>query len=142
MNDVRMKTLNDISKIIDEKISQNIEKSIYNYAIRYANLNNISASWESTNFTKVYKVKSIYVLNLCKLNKIQEKIKNKDIKGKELATFQDCETFKEEEIEEGIFQCKKCGSQKTTFYSLQTRSADEPMTNFITCVKCKNRWKI
>lgn len=47
-----------------------------------------------------------------------------------------------QEVVEGIFQCKKCGSKKTTYYSLQTRSSDEPMTNFITCVECKNRWKM
>ena len=25
--------------------------------------------------------------------------------------------------------------------SLQTRSADEPMTTFVTCIRCSNRWK-
>jgi transcription elongation factor S-II len=28
-----------------------------------------------------------------------------------------------------------------TYYQLQTRSADEPMTTFVTCVNCDNRWK-
>ena len=28
-----------------------------------------------------------------------------------------------------------------TYYQLQTRSADEPMTTFITCIKCGTRWK-
>ena len=142
MNTLRNNTLSKISMIFENKVSENIEKSIYNYSIRYANSHNIPPSWESYKFEKVYKVKSFYILNLCQTDKIREQINNKTIKGKDLATFQDCETFKEEEVEDGIFQCKKCGSQKTTFYSLQTRSADEPMTNFITCVECKNRWKM
>ena len=28
-----------------------------------------------------------------------------------------------------------------TYYQLQTRSADEPMTTFVTCLKCATRWK-
>ena len=39
------------------------------------------------------------------------------------------------------FKCSKCKQRKTTFYQLQTRSADEPMTTFVTCVNCGNRWK-
>ena len=35
---------------------------------------------------------------------------------------------------QGEFTCRKCGSTKTTHYSLQTRSADEPMTVFVTCL--------
>ena len=41
----------------------------------------------------------------------------------------------------GMFKCGKCKSTKTTYYQLQTRSADEPMTTFITCMNCSNRWK-
>ena len=39
------------------------------------------------------------------------------------------------------FKCGRCKARETTFYQLQTRSADEPMTTFIRCVKCGNRWK-
>ena len=39
------------------------------------------------------------------------------------------------------FKCGKCGQRKCTYYQLQTRSADEPMTTFVTCVNCDNRWK-
>ena len=39
------------------------------------------------------------------------------------------------------YKCYKCKKKKCTFYQLQTRSADEPMTTFITCLNCGNRWK-
>ena len=45
------------------------------------------------------------------------------------------------EVAEGVFKCYKCSSYKTTSVGIQTRSADEPMTNFITCVNCGNKWK-
>ena len=41
----------------------------------------------------------------------------------------------------GQFKCGKCKSVKTTYYQLQTRSADEPMTTYVTCLGCNNRWK-
>jgi len=41
----------------------------------------------------------------------------------------------------GEFTCKKCKGTKTSHYSLQTRSADEPMTVFVCCLTCGNRWR-
>jgi len=46
-----------------------------------------------------------------------------------------------EEVEEGIYQCGKCGGKKTISRRKQVRSADEPETNFITCLNCKNQWR-
>jgi hypothetical protein len=46
-----------------------------------------------------------------------------------------------EEDYSGLFKCGKCKSVKTTYYQMQTRSADEPMTTFVTCKNCRNRWK-
>ena len=43
--------------------------------------------------------------------------------------------------ESGFFTCKKCKSKKTVYHQMQTRGADEPMTNFITCIDCKHQWK-
>jgi len=40
-----------------------------------------------------------------------------------------------------LFNCFKCGKNETTYFQLQTRSADEPMTTFVTCVACGNHWK-
>ena len=42
---------------------------------------------------------------------------------------------------EGLFKCGKCKSTKTSYYQMQTRSADEPMTTYVTCRGCGNRWK-
>ena len=39
------------------------------------------------------------------------------------------------------FTCWKCKGKKCRYYQMQTRSADEPMTTFVTCLSCANRWK-
>ena len=36
--------------------------------------------------------------------------------------------------------CNGCKMRKCTYYELQTRSADEPMTVFIHCLNCGKRW--
>ncbi|PLN82493.1 transcription factor S-II, central domain-domain-containing protein [Aspergillus taichungensis] len=38
-------------------------------------------------------------------------------------------------------QCGKCGQRKVTYTEAQTRSADEPMTLFCTCVNCGKSWR-
>uniref|UniRef100_A0A6C0CGN8 TFIIS-type domain-containing protein n=1 Tax=viral metagenome TaxID=1070528 RepID=A0A6C0CGN8_9ZZZZ len=41
-----------------------------------------------------------------------------------------------------FFFCSRC--KKTTkcdYYQMQTRSADEPMTTFVSCLECDRRWK-
>jgi transcription elongation factor S-II len=39
------------------------------------------------------------------------------------------------------FTCRKCRSKRCSYYLIQTRSADEPMTVFITCLDCGTRMK-
>lgn len=45
-------------------------------------------------------------------------------------------------VTSGVYKCKKCGGDKTKQHEMQTRSADEPMTIFITCTECGNSWRI
>lgn len=44
------------------------------------------------------------------------------------------------DVEEGVVECKKCGSKKVYSVSVQTRAADEPMSTRAFCVVCKARW--
>jgi transcription elongation factor S-II len=47
----------------------------------------------------------------------------------------------EHQSSKGLYTCRCCKSSHTVFNAVQTRSADEPMTIFITCLACNNRWK-
>uniref|UniRef100_A0A1A8NS74 Transcription elongation factor n=1 Tax=Nothobranchius pienaari TaxID=704102 RepID=A0A1A8NS74_9TELE len=40
-----------------------------------------------------------------------------------------------------LLQCSKCKKKNCTYNQVQTRSADEPMTTFVLCNECGNRWK-
>uniref|UniRef100_A0A3P9PQZ5 Transcription elongation factor n=1 Tax=Poecilia reticulata TaxID=8081 RepID=A0A3P9PQZ5_POERE len=41
-----------------------------------------------------------------------------------------------------LFTCGKCKGKNCTYTQVQTRSADEPMTTFVFCQQCGNRWKV
>ncbi|PWZ21523.1 Transcription elongation factor TFIIS [Zea mays] len=66
--------------------------------------------------------------------------KQENMQIKEKALF-DCERGAAPKATTDQFKCARCGQRKTTYYQLQTRSADEPMTTFVTCVNCNNHWK-
>ena len=40
-----------------------------------------------------------------------------------------------------MYPCGKCKSTKVSNYEKQTRSGDEPMTQFFECADCGNRWR-
>ncbi|OIR58231.1 MAG: transcription elongation factor S-II [Amphiamblys sp. WSBS2006] len=98
------------------------------------------------------------------LNKeLAEKIKHGEVKPEEVARMSSADMAHEERraedelirlqclkktvitrdemAETDQFKCGKCKQRKTTYYQLQTRSADEPMTTFVSCIVCGNRWK-
>lgn len=74
---------------------------------------------------------------------VQEKREeiNKEIENKVNAARSDWDE-KHAKVTSGVYKCKKCGGDKTVQSEAQTRSADEPMTLFITCVACKNSWRL
>lgn len=152
MIEFRQKSLDELKELVPLKTATNMEKSIYNWSIQFAGEVETDASWENPIFLHIYCEKLIDVENYLKSFNLKEKLEKKEILSKDVA-FLDYKLFNEDRWKpvvhesklsnnDGIFQCKKCKSKKTTYYSLQTRSADEPMTNFITCLVCNNRWKM
>ena len=151
--------LNEI--IENEKHSTNLEKGIFNYALKEASSRKVVKKWDNQYFVQIYldRLRSIY-LNL-KNPEILEQIKTESIQAHTVAfmTHQEMRPDKWKElIEEKVkrdankfeqnieastdtFTCRKCKQNKCTYYQMQTRSADEPMTVYISCINCGNRWK-
>lgn len=67
------------------------------------------------------------------MKKIREKFVKESINDAQLATVQGTKT--------DMLKCGKCKKKDCTYNQLQTRSADEPMTTFVLCNACGNRWK-
>ncbi|XP_028759112.1 transcription elongation factor TFIIS-like [Neltuma alba] len=68
----------------------------------------------------------------------KRKKENETIKRKALF---DCERGQKPKATTDQFKCGKCGKRESIFHQMQTRSADEPMTTYVTCVSCNHHWK-
>jgi DNA-directed RNA polymerase subunit M/transcription elongation factor TFIIS len=142
--------------------AKNLEIGIYNWSLKEADKKNIIKKWDNKYFVQMYLDKfKMIILNLKCNNNIINKINNKDINSQDIANYshQDFNPEKwklllenknlknknkyNEKLESNTdnYTCRKCKSKKCNYYQLQTRSADEPMTTFITCISCGNRWK-
>tara|TARA_B110000967_G_scaffold189667_1_gene213568 strand:- start:2545 stop:3054 length:510 start_codon:yes stop_codon:yes gene_type:complete len=147
--------------VIDDTKSINLEKGIYNYVIKEANNKKIVKKWDNPYFVQLYldRLKSIYI-NL-KNKDLLLRLQNDDISPQILANMthqemnediwkvlleqkikRDANKFTTNiEASTDMFTCRKCKSKRCTYYELQTRSADEPATIFVTCLECGKNWK-
>lgn len=83
---------------------------------------------------------------LCTMNSVDmlSKNKQKEIEKEKEKKVDEVRTDWQEkhgQVTEGVYKCRVCGGRKTIQHEQQTRSADEPMTLFITCLNCKNTWR-
>jgi transcription elongation factor S-II len=144
-----------------EKDAINLEKGVHNWALKEATNKKVVKKWDNPFFVQIYldHLRSIYI-NL-KNETLIHKIVSGEIKAQEIAfmthqevcpekwedlikakSIRDKNKFEQNlEAATDTFKCRKCHSKKCTYYQMQTRSADEPMTIFVTCIDCGNRWK-
>ena len=156
----REKALKDLNCIIDDNLlSEKLEKSIYDYSLKYIESNNLKdykneiynhkLSDIINNLDENSDIKNKYLLNAIKSNDIDicnvvnlEPNNLYPEKWKEIIDRLNWLEYKKKNMATtDIFLCKKCGCRKCTFYQLQTRSADEPMTTFVNCLVCGSSWK-
>lgn len=166
MTDYRKDILKKFTELLnDKKLSEEIENSIFDYVTNY-----IKQKKYNINLLKMFYIarsrqiylnidKSSYVQNL-KFEKLVEKNK---IKLEKINSYSFCdlnpskwkkfkndinilnqEIFNDKKINTtDQFKCPKCKNNKCVYFQLQTRSADEGITSFITCISegCGFNWK-
>jgi transcription elongation factor S-II len=163
-NNIRTK----LQTLLDsEKKAINLEKGIYNYALKEAANRKVVKKWDNPYYAQIYldRLRTIYI-NLTEgavdgNNALLNNVKDGSVSVKTLAfmTHQEMQPEKwesliqakiktdkskydtQQEAMTDTFKCRKCYSKKCSYYQMQTRSADEPMTTFVTCLECANRWK-
>ncbi len=159
------------SNLMEEKmieLATELEKGIYNKTIKFAEEKNLMKKWENTIFTQMYKQFAIQIYSNLKADSYikNSRLLDRMIEGEfqpyELATMDPQYTFPEhwkplidekskrdrmlyevnKEMATDIYTCGRCHKKECSYYQLQTRSADEPMTTFVTCLNCGKRWKM
>lgn len=154
-------------EINNKIISLKIEKGIYNYVIEKSKEKHIKRYWSNNLFKDFYLTKILMIYSNVKknsyiknINFIERIVKN-EINPEKICYLNVCDIFPENwkelldlkikrdkikydlkpEAMTDVFKCRKCGSRSCSYYEIQTRSADEPMTQFINCLDCGNRWR-
>ena len=150
-----------------KSIAVNLEKGIYNSMIKYSDKKGIIKRWDNKFFKKLYisKAMSIYS-NLDKDSYIgnprfMDRLRSSEFKAYKIADMEPLQIFPEhwkeicdekhkrdkylyeinKDLATDMFTCGRCKKKECTYFQLQTRSADEPMTTFVTCLNCGKRWK-
>ena len=121
--------------------------------------NSQTSTWECRSFKERYKHKLAHLLASFKRGNIVEALKEGKLKIRELANYPPGilepeglysqtafklkandlkmeESRAKEEDYTGQFKCGKCKSVKTTYYQMQTRSADEVSQKIVIVLKC------
>jgi len=141
--------------------STNLEIGVYNYALKEATNRKVVRKWDNEHFVQLYvdRLRTIYI-NL-KNPIVLKQLTDNTIATQVFAYMSHHEMLPEKwddliqkkiirdktkydtqiEAATDTFTCRKCKSNKCTYYQMQTRSADEPMTTFVSCIDCGNRWK-
>ena len=159
----RNKVRDQFTQMVDKPtIATNIEIGIYNFSVTTSKERKVVRKWDNVYFCEIYMSKLRMVLyNLRDKPSIISQLVNKEIRADRVAymTHQDLQPDRwavmidqKKKRDENLFApnlmattddftCYKCKSKKCTYYQLQTRSADESMTTYVTCLDCGNRWK-
>jgi len=140
----------------------NLEKGVFNTTVKFCKEHFLELNWSSKPFVKKYSTIARRLLaNMSyttNAEQFKKKLLSQDIISHEAAEYTREElnpdvwgrlkaealaklTAKKEVTEDGMFKCNRCKSMKTVYYQMQTRSADEPMTTYVTCTDCNARWK-
>jgi len=163
---IRQNVLKVIHQIFGTSIpTDELEAIIYKASFDYATKDEIRKSWNSL-FKDVYlatarrMIGNLNSASYVNNKNLWERYQTKEITLEQIAKqnyYELCpekwqvmldQQMKRERIQlEGDFsratekwQCNGCKQRKCTYYELQTRSADEPMTIFIHCLNCGKRW--
>jgi DNA-directed RNA polymerase subunit M/transcription elongation factor TFIIS len=149
----RDEVFNKFNKIFGNSIAKDIEESIYKFSEDYAESNNTPFLLLNIYISKA---EELYCLLNSNLQISIKAINDKKIDPKKIANMRQTElnlllsskqfvdVIKKRELNMMLsekkgstaFECKKCKKSKCSITEKQVRSADEPATQFITCLEC------
>ena len=144
-----------------ENVAVNLERGVFNYTIRESNFRKLVKKWENPAFTQIYIDRLRMVYNNINSPTISDGLCSGDILPQSVAfmTHQEIQPEKWNPLIEkkpkrdaskcdknvgastAMFTCSRCQSKNCTYSEMQTRSADEPATIFITCLNCDKHWR-
>ena len=167
----RMKILSSLVRLfkghMDTSECSQFERCIYVASLRMAAQRHVGKTWSHPPFVEIYEAvakhlaanfyPSSYVGNMELFDRYKkgqtsfEEISQMDtyqlFEGRWHDSFEAQKVREKRQLEGNKamatdrFLCSRCHKRECTYYEMQTRSADEPMTIFITCLNCGKHWR-
>lgn len=168
LRDSFVKEIVDRISTIECHDAKDIEIGIFNWCLDESDKLKLQKNWNNPRFVCLYidKARSVlvnlnpdsYVQNKRLLQRLKEKeflphdipfMKPQNVFPEKWSSLLDAKMKKDMHVFEekqvamtSEFKCSKCKKRECIYQELQVRSADEPMTLFITCTNCGHKWKI
>ena len=150
-----------------DTLARHLEICLWNWSIRTAQRDGIPLYWESPKFRYRYTTRALslaFNLRHPRNPDLVRRLLRRELGLKDFASMRPSQMFpalwepvyervasaqlrreagitRPEDAPDGAYTCRRCKSKKTTYMSIQIRSADEPMTQFVHCLQCGNAWK-
>ena len=150
----------------DAELAHNLERLLWNWTRTTCQQDRIPLYWKNPRVRYRYTTRALslaFNLRHPKNPSLGERVRAREIKLKAFVNMTPQEMFpglyadiqarreaqkerqrrgrSQREVPDGLLVCRACRSKKTHYVLMQTRSADEPMTAFVTCFNCGRRWK-
>jgi transcription elongation factor S-II len=164
---IRDKVVENFTELLEAEKAKTLEESVLHVISDQALKEGIDVDWTNKVFWSMYRSRAISIYENLRNGYVKnsenwlEKLKTEEVTPRafaEMTAVDMCpyrwkasiERFIEKEKKvytknqsASIFLwCSRCKKQaKCDYYQLQTRSADEPMTTFVTCLECDRKWK-
>lgn len=164
--EIRTRAVDMLNAVVgDTHIAKLLEKATWNHAVMFCKKKDLALNWDNAAFRNAYTQKVLGVRYVARERpEVLQKYIGLDPTLKAFVNAKPWELWPEKWekafedaarrairttdasamdpklMPDGILKCR-CGSMKTSYYEMQTRSADEPMTVFARCHVCSNRWK-
>jgi DNA-directed RNA polymerase subunit M/transcription elongation factor TFIIS len=143
-----------LRKLVEERFgSEAIEHAILNRCIHDAQRWFVDIDWDTPTFREMYRARA---MGLYQVRKLAETMSPEEFANttevdrhperwldllKQVAERDKALHSKKKTANTQMF-CSGCKTKTNCdYYQMQTRSADEPMTTFVTCLECDKRWK-
>ena len=146
---------------------EDLERGIFNHTLHEAEQKGTRRVWDNPEFAALYKIEAqrtisnldptSYIANPRLLTRLRdgeflphdipamtyaELFPEKWAEAIEMALKREAKMLTvDKSMATSMFKCSRCHKSECTYYEMQTRSADEPMTQFIRCLNCGKQWR-
>lgn len=165
---IRDKVVQNFTEVVSSELASELEVQLLYSIIHYSKLNGIDVDWANKIFWNTYRSKAISLYENLRTDGTvintehwAKKLLAKEVEPKafvEMPAEELCPSrwkaaldkmleteirLYSKNVSAAIYlYCSRCKKKsKCDYYQMQTRSADEPMTTFVTCLECDREWK-